>query len=183
MSRGEGFAVADIKVSHLDDDKVRELWRRVQPDVALMTECVTLHLAVTLDSWGAGRRSNAEQAAPLWLPVRQEAVDHLVAVGLLDRTGKVPPRSWEKHFGPARERRGRRVEAGRSGGLASGKQRSSNASASLNPSNRPSIQPSVRPPRPGARRVAPDAGPAKLGELIAGTPFGEEVARRRAGGA
>lgn len=182
MSRGEGFAIADIKVTHLDDNRVRELWRRVGPDVALMSECMTLHLAVILESWGAGRRMTVGQAAPLWLPVRPEVVAHLVAVGMLDRTGRVPAKSWDKHFGPALERRGRRVEAGRSGGLASAKQRSSNASASLNPSI-PSIHTNRSDPRPGARRGAPDAGPVSLKDAIAGTPFADELARRAGGDA
>src|SRR3990167_7508414 len=58
VSRDAGFAIADVASDHLDDDKVRKLWRLLgsQPE---MCAAVTLHLAVILSSWREGRRVTA----------------------------------------------------------------------------------------------------------------------------
>jgi hypothetical protein len=110
-----------------------------------MCEAVTLHLAVLLASWSAGRRVSLNHALPLWLEARQERIDDLVAVGLLDRRRMIPVRSWTSWFGPAQARREVRREAGRKGGKAPRKQSASNAEAGLNPTVRPTVLPSVSP--------------------------------------
>lgn len=174
MGRDDGFGIADVSTKHLDDDKVRKLWRLLGPDVSAMCEAITLHLAVVLASWGSGRRMTVDEAAPLWLPVSETSVVALVEVGLLDRSKRLPSRSWATYFGPAKARREARVASGRSGGLAKAKRTSSDARATLYPSGRqagpssPSV-PSVRPKR--ATRPAPESGGS-----AAPVPFAEGMA-------
>jgi hypothetical protein len=155
MARDDGFTIADVAAGHLGDDKFRDLWRRVG-DQGAMCEAVTLHLAVLLASWSAGRRVSLDHALPLWLEARQERVDDLVAVGLLDRRRMIPVRSWTSWFGPAQSRREVRREAGRKGGKAPRKQSASNAKASLNPTVRPTVLPSV--PSEGKQGVIEGTG-------------------------
>jgi len=175
MGRDDGFAIADVSTKHLDDDKVRKLWRILAPDVGAMCEAITVHLAVVLASWGSGRRMTVDEAAPLWLSIREETVPALVRVGLLDARGRVPARSWSTYFGPAAARKKARQEAGRLGGQAKAQRRSSNATAELYPSGRQAgpSSPSVpdRPPRePRSPRGRAPRGdpPVSLGELMKG---------------
>ena len=179
MGRGDGFAIADIASDYLDDEKVRRLWRRLG-DVVTMCEALTLHQATVLASWRSGRRVTVDEAAPLWLPVSEVLVAELVAVGMIDRTRRVPARSWSSWYGPAEARRSARVEAGRLGGQAKAKRSSSDATATLYPSvpSLPTV-PSVARPRARGRRGADGGGPTSLGDAIAGTPFGKELERRR----
>ena len=182
-SRDDGFAVADVSTSYYDDDKVRELWRILEGDVSAMCEAMTMHNATVIGSWRVGRRVTVNQAAPLWLPVREPIVEALVSARLLDRSRKVPPRSWAGWFGPAEARREERREAGRRGGIAKAKRTASSATAELYPTGR-QAGPSVKPtdlPRARARGGAARRGngPANLGEALAGTPLGEAIAARR----
>lgn len=124
MGRPDGFSNADIAVGHLDDDRVRKLWRILGPDQAAMAEAITTHLAVVLASWGSGRRKPLDEALPIWLSPSATVLEALVAVGLLDRQHRVPVRSWSRHYGPAEARRNARTEAGRAAGIASGIKRS-----------------------------------------------------------
>jgi hypothetical protein len=184
MGRDDGFAIADVAVGYFDDEKVRRLWRRLSPDVGAMCEALALHQAALLASWREGRRVDVESAAPLWLPVRQELVDHLTAVGLLDKTRRVSARSWSSWYGPAAQRREERREAGRKGGLAkaerlakaSPKRSSSSARAELYPSV-PSVPSEPSSARAAARGggAARAAGPESLYELLEGTPVASIV--------
>ena len=116
MSREDGFDVADVATGHLDDPKVKALWRAVAPDQDRMSRALTLHLSVLLASWRQGQRVTVAEAVPVWLDPDAELVATLQAVGLLDRTGKLPARSWKGWFGPAWDRREKRRAAGALGG-------------------------------------------------------------------
>jgi len=116
MSREDGFDVADVATGHLDDPKVKALWRAVAPDQDRMSRALTLHLSVLLASWRQGARVTVAEAVPVWLDPDAELVATLQAVGLLDRTGKLPVRSWKGWFGPAWDRREKRRAAGALGG-------------------------------------------------------------------
>lgn len=145
MSRDDGFPVADIDSSYLDDAKMRVLWQRLQ-DTSLMTHAVLLHQATFLASWRHGERVTVAEAAPTWLPVDGGLVAHLRAVKLLDRSGRVPCETWDRWFGPALARREARRKAGRTGGQASGRARSTDAEANVQQTStdaepvRPSVQ-------------------------------------------
>jgi hypothetical protein len=123
VSREDGFDVADVATGHLDDPKVKALWRALAPDQDRMSRALTLHLAVLLASWRQGCRVTVYEAVPVWLDPDAELVAALVTARLLDKSGRVPPRSWKGWFGPAWERREARRESGRKGGQASGKRR------------------------------------------------------------
>ncbi len=152
MSRDDGFPVADMDSAYFEDSKMRDLWQRLR-DPDLMARAVVLHAATLLGSWRQGERITVAQATPLWMVSDVAVVDHLKAVKLLDRVGKIPAQSWIKWFGPAFGRREARREAGRSGGLASGKQRSSDASATLDVSS--SVAEPVRPSVPSVHQSGP----------------------------
>lgn len=178
MGREDGFAIADVAVGLFDDDKVRKLWRRLEPDSRAMCEAMVVFQSVVLASWGAGRRKTVDESAPLWLSIAEETVPHLVAVGLLDRSGKVPKKSWDAFYGPAAARRAARVESGRLGGKAKAERAASDARATLYPSGRqagPSV-PSLpdRPPRARTASKAGARGPTNLREAVAGTSFAAE---------
>lgn len=128
MSRGDGFATADVDSSYMDDAKMRALWQRLR-DTDRMARAVLLHQATLLASWRHGERVTVTEAAPIWLPADDELVGHLQAVKLLDRSGKIGKASWTEWFGAADARRAKRRAAGAVGGQASGKARSSNAEA------------------------------------------------------
>lgn len=161
MSRGDGFAVADLDSSYMDDAKLRALWQRIQ-DADRMARAVVLHQSTLLASWRHGERVTVAEAAPIWLPADAELVSHLVAVRLLDKQGRVHPASWRRWFGAAEERRAKRRLAGATGGRASGNARSSNREATVeHPSTFAEPVPTVptvpsvdtpQPPSGGGRR-------------------------------
>jgi hypothetical protein len=123
MSRDDGFDVADVNTGHLDDPKVRSLWRALGPDQDAMSRALLLHFATILASWRQGCRVPVDEAVPVWLDPDAALVDALRAAGLLDRSGKLPARSWKGWFSPAWERREVRRESGRLGGLRAKGQR------------------------------------------------------------
>lgn len=181
MGRDEGFAIADVASDYLDDSKVRNLWRRLAPDVGAMCEALVIREAVLLGSWREGRRVTVDDASPLWLPIREDLVEALVAVGLLDRTRRVPQRSWTSWFDPAVGRREARREAGRRGGVASGKRRRSDASSDAEPPPNPSGPSGPdRPIRPN-RPSSPARAPARGGAARGGSPVGFREAMASAG--
>lgn len=156
MSRDDGFPVADVDSAYFDDAKMRELWQRVH-DTDRMARAVTLHAATLLSSWRHGERVAVSQAAPLWIAADEQTIDDLKAVRMLDRAGKIPVGPWTRWFGAAHQRREARRASGRSGGLASGKVRSTDAEASL---QQPStfaepVRPSVPSVRPASRQAVP----------------------------
>ena len=122
MSRDDGFEIADVSTALLDDPKVRDLWRQLG-DECRMTHAITLYVATILASWRDGCRVPVADAVPVWLAPDGELVAALVRARLLDRHGKLPPRSWNGWFGPAYARREARRAAGRIGGMASGSAR------------------------------------------------------------
>jgi len=161
MSRDDGFDVADVATGHLDDPKVKALWRELAPDQARMSRALMLHFATLLASWRQGCRVTVDEAVPVWLAPDAELVTALVAVRLLDRTRRIPARSWKGWFGPAWERREARRESGRLGGLRARGKRSladalhtldsganSGATATPHLTGRPSGRPSVPSDRP-----------------------------------
>jgi len=145
MSREDGFSIADVDTSMLDDPKFRTLWRRLRGRAA-MGQAVTVYLAAVLESWRSGERSTADDAAPTWLGDVSGPVAALSAVGLLDEAGKVPEHAWLSWFVPAFDRR----EARRAAGSIGGQHKASNARASLqqSPSGALPVRPSVRSDRP-----------------------------------
>ena len=149
MSRDDGFAVADVDSGYFEDAKLRDLWQRLHnPDQ--MARAVVLHQATVLASWRQGGRVTVTQACPLWAVVDADVLGALVAVKLLDRSGRLPVTSWIEWFGTAHKRREDRREAGRIGGLASGRSRTTDAEG---PPKQPStvaepVRPSVRPSVP-----------------------------------
>jgi hypothetical protein len=110
------FQVANLDVDRLHDGdgKVRALWRRVAGDEAVMARCLAAHEATFAKSWKTGRRVTLEEAAPFWLSDLDQLLDVLAAVELLDAEGRIPEASWERWYGPARDR----VLRKRQGGLA-----------------------------------------------------------------
>ena len=163
MSRDDGFAIADLDTGYMDDAKVHDLWQRLR-DPDKMSRALVLHSATVLASWRQGVRISAVQAAPLWLIVDADTLAALRAVRMLDRAGKLPKESWDRWVGPAMQRREVRREAGRTGGLASGHVRSTDAQRLLQQTStvaepvRPSVPSipsgsSVRPTVPGANAL------------------------------
>lgn len=63
------------------------------------------YLAVLGESWAAGERMTIRDAWVPSLPVTIEAAaEALASIGLLDKSGKVPQKSWDEWFGPAAAR-------------------------------------------------------------------------------
>jgi hypothetical protein len=122
MSRDDGFPIADIDTGYFDDAKLKDLWQLLR-DPARMALAVVLHKATVLASWRQGCRVTVAQACPLWMTVDADIQEALVTVKLLDRAGRLPFASWNEWFLPAQNRRKIRREAGRLGGLASGRGR------------------------------------------------------------
>lgn len=135
MSRENGFTVADVDTSLHSDAKIKRLWRIVH-DEPLMNAAVALYEAVRLESWAEGERVSADDAAPVWMSDTSPALTALREAELLDDEYRIPQKAWDSWFGPARERRDQRREAGRIGGRnsrggGSGKQPSSEPEAPL----------------------------------------------------
>jgi hypothetical protein len=116
MSREDGFDVADVATGHLDDPKVKALWRALAPDQDRMSRALLLHVAVLLASWRQGARVTVTEAVPVWLDPDETLVAALVGARLLDKGGRIPPHSWRGWFGPAWDRREKRRAAGALGG-------------------------------------------------------------------
>src|SRR5262249_43753298 len=102
---------------------------RSSRDEGLVARCIVAHSATVLASWRAGERVRLEDAAPIWLTDLDDIAARLSAADLLDPDGRIPERAWSGWYQPARERRQRRIEAGRKGGQAN--RGSSNAEALL----------------------------------------------------
>ena len=102
MSRDDGFTVMDVSTDIVNDPKVRKLYR-VAPNHA--NTAFVAFIATLGESWKAGRRVRIDDAWPGYLPYDQDAVDALIAVGLLDRRGWLSLRAWEGWFGIAKTRR------------------------------------------------------------------------------
>lgn len=172
MSRDDGFAIADVDSSYFDDAKLRDLWRRLK-DESAMARAVCLHLSTLVASWRQGERVTLAQAAPLWLDDDAELVAHLQACDLLDAECRVPSDAFDRWFGAAVARRDVRRSAGRAGGLASAKQRSTNREATveqpLTPAEpvRPSVRPTDKPTVQPAASVARTDGLPNLNSTVA----------------
>lgn len=157
MSRGDGFTIADIDTRYFYDRKMKALGR-TYPD--LFAPAAVAHMGILLASWACGERVPAIDGWPEFLPWSQPVLDALKDVGLLDRSGRLPAKTWIEWFGPAFERREKR----RSAGAVGGQHKASNARAGLEqpPSDAlpvPTVPtvPSVptdspKPPRAGASR-------------------------------
>ena len=115
MSREDGFPIADVDVSMLEDAKVRQLVR-VIGDEAMTARCLIGYTAVVLASWRAGERVTLDEAAPLWLTGLED-----LAEGLRGVDCSTTRAAYRRRRGPdvgARDRREERREAGRKGGYA-----------------------------------------------------------------
>jgi hypothetical protein len=102
VSRDDGFAVMDVSTDIVNDPKIRKLWRYA-PDHA--SAAFTAYIATMAESWKAGRRVSVDDAWPAFLPFDQAAVEALVHVRLLDRTGRVTMKAWSGWFEPVLSRR------------------------------------------------------------------------------
>jgi hypothetical protein len=150
MSRDDGFEVADVAAGHLDDPKVKALWRALGPDQDRMSRALLLHLATLLASWRQGARVTVTEAVPVWLEPDAELVAALVDARLLDKSGRIPPRSWKGWFGPAWDRREKRRRAGALGGRPPKPQLNHmDNNGKPRPADRP-VRPTVRQDRNGA---------------------------------
>jgi hypothetical protein len=144
MSRDDGFDVADVATGHLDDPKVKALWRALAPDQDRMSRALLLHFATLLASWRQGSRVTVDEAVPVWLAPDDSLVEALADAKLLDKTGRIPVRSWKSWYGPASGRRETlRVKWRRANERRSASVRGGTAAVPPPPSDRPS-GPSVR---------------------------------------
>jgi hypothetical protein len=103
VTRDDGLLRADISTALFSDPKIRALWR-LTGDEARMNRAATVYLATVLDSWAAGRRIPADEAAPFWMSDTDEARADLARVHLLDDAGMIPEHAWQSWFGPAAQR-------------------------------------------------------------------------------
>jgi hypothetical protein len=153
MSRDDGFAVMDVAVDVTNDPKVRKLFRHV-PDHAAVA--FMAYIATMGESWRHGRRVNVDEAWPSALPFDRVAVDALMHVGLIDKRGTIPPKTWRHWFEVARERRSRsrdrwaRYNAKRDADTTPPPRGNDVGTATSVPSFRPSV-PTVPSVRPSAR--------------------------------
>lgn len=98
MSRDDGFAVMDVSTSWLEDDKVRRLAREFPSEVLW---AVAAYDATRGASWRHGKRLRVQDSLPAWLDYDAAGVRALMAVKLLDRTGRIPVKPWREWFGKA----------------------------------------------------------------------------------
>lgn len=188
MARHEGFEVADVSVHLFDDDRVRKLARTVTLEELERTMIV--YVSVVLASWRDGRRVPVDDAVPLWLPPDRlvNAPELLRSVGLLDKSGRIPARTWAKWYEPVRERRDRnrdrwaRYNAQRTGSTADVPRGSDAATASSVPLRSDPIRTSRARPRARERSQETDGKtttkPVSLADALAETPFGKELLAR-----
>lgn len=92
----------DVSTNILNDPKFRK-FQRLYPD--RVAAGVTAYLAVMSESWKAGRRVSIHDAWPAILPFDEAVIPALMDVGLLDRRGYLPLKTWDGWFGPAQKRR------------------------------------------------------------------------------
>jgi hypothetical protein len=102
MSRDDGFPVMDVSTDIVNDPKVRKLYRHA-PDHA--GTGFVAYVGTLSESWKAGRRVTVDDAWPACVAFDKAAVEALIHVGLLDRTGRIPVKSWRGWFEAARVRR------------------------------------------------------------------------------
>jgi hypothetical protein len=189
MGRDDGFETADVSVDLFDDDRVRKLARTVT--VPELERAMIVYMAVLLASWREGRRVKPEDAVPLWLPSDRlvNAPELLRSVGLLDRQGRIPTKTWAKWYEPVRERRARnrdrwaRYNASRTGGTAELPRGSDAATAPSVPFRSDPIRTSrARGRARDGSQESPEkrttGGPVSLAEAMAATPFGAELLKR-----
>ena len=152
MSRGDGFANADLDTGFFRDLKVKRLARE-HADV--FQTAALGYVGIVLHCWGCGDRQGAPDAWPEAVPWSEDAIAALRAVGLLDRGSRIPRKVWDEWFGVAYERRERR----RSAGSAGGQHKASNAKAELEQS------PSDALPVPSVPSVPSDSPQPPTGGL------------------
>ena len=189
-SDGVGFSTADVSVGLFDDERVRKLARTVT--VPELERAMIVYLSVLLASWREGKRVKPEDAVPLWLPADRlvNAPELLRSVGLLDKSGRIPARTWSKWYDPVEARRDRnrerwsRYNASRTGATAE-------VPRGNDAATRPSVPfrsvPVRSSPSRGAKTRSKSeektttGGPVSLAEAIAATPFGAEILARSRG--
>lgn len=190
MSREDGFAVMDVSTSVCDDPKWRRLARE-HPEHVAVAFCA--YVALMAESWRAGRRVNIGDSWPSILPLDIGAADPIAAlrdVGLIDKTFRIPVKTWAAWFGPAAERRRRnrdrwaRYNAQRDADTAR-LPRGSDAGTAT--SVRPSV-PSVRTSRPARTNGADGAQeghtkrggePVSLKDALVGYGLDERIAGKK----
>lgn len=166
MSRDDGFAVMDVSTDIVNDPKVRKLFRHAP---AHAPGGFVAYVSTVAESWKAGRRVTIDDAWPSILPFSKPAVEALVHVGLLDRTGRIPPKTWRGWYETAHGRR----EASRERWRRANEKR--HAEATLVPRGSdadtdatvPSSRPSVPPvPPEGLTGTLSDGGQRARGPVL-----------------
>ena len=125
MSRGDGFAIADVDVGFYQDTAIKRV-ARTHPD--LFPVAVAGYIGILLASWQQGRRVCAVDGWPEILPYSQAAIDALKEPGveLLDadempkcgglgamvRGGKHPSKARPRQVGEVECKARRESEAG-----------------------------------------------------------------------
>jgi len=102
VSRDEGFAVMDVSTSWLLDDKFTKLARDYP---RLLMWGVVAYASTKAASWRHGKRMTVGDSLPAWLHYDPDGMGALMAVRLIDRTGRVPVKTWHAWFGRASSRR------------------------------------------------------------------------------
>jgi hypothetical protein len=157
----------DVSTDILYDPKVRKLYR-LTPDHA--STAFTVYVATIGESWKVGKRVSAQDAWPAFMAFDQTSIDALIEVGLLDKRGHVPSRSWRGWFETAADRRSRsrerwaRYNAKRDeheGDTASLPRGTNVDTATSVPPVRPSV-PTVPPPPPRGNDVGYGPAPPRL---------------------
>lgn len=178
MSRDEGFAIADVDTSLYGDTKVARLWRELG-DQLLMGCAMSLLEATRLTSWREGERVKAEDAAPTWTPDIARLLAALVASGLLDRTHRIPKKSFETWFGAAKKRRDESRDRWREAKARARARSILNGDSDESPrghhgESRVTVRPSVPTEskngrdREGARGRRGASAPTRVGDVLAG---------------
>lgn len=151
-NRDDGFPIADVSTTLLDDPKVRKLSKRY-PDDGALAASICVFMATLLGSWREGRRLTASEAES-WIEPTDERLADLRDVGLFDAKNRVNAKAWEAWFRPAWERREQARANGRKGAarrwgidsdpIPDGSQ-PDGRSMPDKPTDRPPVSPSVSP--------------------------------------
>ncbi len=99
MPRSQGFARGDIDTAFPLDDKFLALRGRMSGERYYSATGVYFHVVAA--TWREAERKIAIRI----VPDAADLIDDLIAVGLLDPDGRVPPRAFTNHIGRARRQR------------------------------------------------------------------------------
>lgn len=137
----------DVSTGILDDEKFQRLALKSPEHFA---PAVVGFVATLARSWRKGQRIKVHDAWPVYRPFVQEAVDALIDVKLLDKTGRIPATPWREWFQEANRRRSEtRAKWRKDKQNERDRQRGVSADSVLDPRS-PTVRPSV-PSDPSSR--------------------------------